>query len=82
MNVIEISPLDPLWSVHAQADDIVVYLGVGYRVIASCGGQGCSLCDCFVDDECDCLPFNCLSTDEYPYGTHLVRVCPEEGGEK
>lgn len=82
MNVIEISEKARMWSVRAQADDIVVYHGVGYRVIASCGGDGCSLCDCCVGEECDCLPFNCLSSDKYPHGTHLVRVCPEEGGEK
>lgn len=82
MRVIEI-PEDALTdSVRAQADDIVVFRGVGYRVIVSPKGFLCRYCDCFSKNGCKCLPFDCTNQNEYPHGTHLVRVCPEEGGEK
>lgn len=82
MKVIEIPDFAPRLSVRADADDIVVYHGVGYRVIASPEGFSCRYCVCLKDGYCECVPFNCLSRDKYPNGTHLVRVCPEEGGEE
>ena len=82
MKVIDIPDHAPRLSVCADADDIVVYQGVVYRVIASPDDVPCMYCACFESPGCGCSPFNCLSIDKYPNGTHLVCVCPEEGGEK
>ena len=82
MKVIAISENDPSLSVRANADDIIEYQGVVYRVIVSPEGFLCRYCACYKCNGCECMPFNCLSSDKYPHGTHLVRVCPEEGGEK
>ena len=90
MKVIEISEHAPDLSVYADAGDIVVYHGVEYRVVASPDDSFvaspddvlCRYCACDERPGCGCLPFYCFCRDKYPNGTHLVRVCPEEGGEE
>lgn len=83
MRVIEINENMPSYSVIADPDDIILFNGVAYRVIA---GDLCTSCDVNDDGRCGCMPFDCepVPPDCEPGIAHdfiLKRVNPEGGEE-
>lgn len=85
MKVIEIPEKAPRLSVYANPGDFVIIKRVRYLVVESRDDEMCNDicfgCSAMSNEGCRCAQFDCLSSDKYPNGTHLVRVCPEERGE-